>query len=97
MNVFACTHLHTLAHTGLFAKPYLAELAKCRFYSARSSCPRVVRIRLAPVRERLADFAPDARRRKQRQMADVRGGDHGFVAGMEETPFLRGEDHVGVQ
>jgi hypothetical protein len=30
-------------------------------------------------------------------MADVRGGDHGFVAGMEETPFLRGEDHVGVQ
>jgi hypothetical protein len=45
----------------------------------------------------LADFAPDMGGRKQRQMPNVRSGDHCFVTGTNESPGLRGEDHVGVQ
>jgi hypothetical protein len=45
----------------------------------------------------LTDFAPDMGGRKQRQMPNVCSGDHCFVTGTNESPGLRGEDHVGVQ
>ena len=45
----------------------------------------------------LTDFAPDTRGRKQRQMPNIRGGDHYLVTVTSHSAGLRGEDHVGVQ
>jgi hypothetical protein len=38
-----------------------------------------------------------ARGRKQCQMTNVRGGDHGFITIANQSTGLRDEDHVGVQ
>src|ERR1035438_7764161 len=45
----------------------------------------------------LTDVAPEARGRKQCQMTNVGGGDHGFITIANQSTGLRDEDHVGVQ
>lgn len=43
------------------------------------------------------NFAPDAGRRKQSQMSNVRRRDHSLIATPIQCASLRGEDHVGVE
>src|ERR1035438_1444360 len=44
---------------------------------------------------RLTDVAPEARGRKQCQMTNVGGGDHGFITIANQNTGLRDEDHAG--